>query len=166
MKIIEYDAFLAIEYAKKWAKSRNPNYYDFSLIGGDCTNFCSQCLYSSCKVFNYTKNLGWYYISPTNRAPAFTGVEEFYTFLISNQNGVGDKSGPFAKEIDLTDISVGDFIQLRRADFRFYHTLIVTDIKQGVPLVSAHTFDALDKPLFNYSFEKLRCIKILGARIP
>ncbi len=166
MKIIEYDAILAVEYAEKWAKKRNPAYYDFSLLGGDCTNFCSQCLFASCKVFNYTKNLGWYYLSPTNRAPAFTGVEQFYSFLISNEKGVGNSAGPFAKEIDLADISTGDFIQLKRADNRFHHTLIVTEIKQGVPLVSAHTFDALNKPLFSYSFDDLRCIRILGARIP
>ena len=33
-----------LDYAQKWALSRNPAYYNFDDIGGDCTNFVSQCL--------------------------------------------------------------------------------------------------------------------------
>ena len=40
-----------IAYARKWAFSRNPAYYDFDDIGGDCTNFISQCLQAClCRV--------------------------------------------------------------------------------------------------------------------
>ena len=35
-----------IEYARRWAFSANPAYYNFENIGGDCTNFVSQCLYA------------------------------------------------------------------------------------------------------------------------
>ena len=35
-----------IEYARRWAFSTNPAYYNFENIGGDCTNFVSQCLYA------------------------------------------------------------------------------------------------------------------------
>ena len=42
--IISYDPNKAIAYAKKWAKSRNPKYHDYSNEGGDCANFVSQCL--------------------------------------------------------------------------------------------------------------------------
>ena len=31
-----------IEYARRWAFSANPAYYNFENIGGDCTNFVSQ----------------------------------------------------------------------------------------------------------------------------
>ena len=44
MKVIEYDRNKAIRYAKKWAYSRNKKYLDFENIGGDCTNFVSQCI--------------------------------------------------------------------------------------------------------------------------
>ena len=40
----EYNREHALQYAKKWALSRNPLCYNFSGIGGDCTNFVSQCL--------------------------------------------------------------------------------------------------------------------------
>ena len=73
MRIIPYRRMDAFKYAEKWAMSRNPQYMNFDNIGGDCTNFASQCLYSGSGVMNYTKDIGWYYISPTNRAAAWTG---------------------------------------------------------------------------------------------
>ena len=42
---MEYNRANAVAYAKKWAYGRNPKYYDFSDLGGDCTNFASQCIY-------------------------------------------------------------------------------------------------------------------------
>jgi len=164
MKIISYDAIKALEYAKTWANKRNPNYYDFSLIGGDCTNFASQCLFSGTGIFNYTLTFGWYYISAVNRSPSFTGVEQFYNFLINNYDGVGNKSGPFGINVDLDKIAVGDFIQLKRNNKPYHHTLFVSGFINNEPLVSAHSFDAFNKPLSSFSFDELRCIHILGAR--
>ena len=37
-----YDRRRAVEYALRWALSRNPEYYNFDNIGGDCTNFRSE----------------------------------------------------------------------------------------------------------------------------
>ena len=48
------------EYAKKWAYGRNPRYYNFDPVGGDCTNFVSQCIYAGYGQMNYDKNNGWY----------------------------------------------------------------------------------------------------------
>ena len=80
-----YDRVRAVSYALKWALSRNPRYYDFENIGGDCTNFVSQCLYAGCRVMNYSGDDGWYYISPDDRAPAWTGVEFLNRFLLTNK---------------------------------------------------------------------------------
>lgn len=38
MKNIPYNRQDAVDYALKWALSRNPKYYDFKDLGGDCTN--------------------------------------------------------------------------------------------------------------------------------
>ena len=37
MKKIKYNRQKTIEYANNWAFSRNPKYYNFDNIGGDCT---------------------------------------------------------------------------------------------------------------------------------
>lgn len=33
-----YDRRAAVEYADRWALSGNPEYFNFTGIGGDCTN--------------------------------------------------------------------------------------------------------------------------------
>ena len=76
-----YDRNAAVRYARRWAYGRNPAFYDYEHIGGDCTNFASQCVYAGSGVMNYTKDLGWYYIDANNKAPAWTGVEYFYNFM-------------------------------------------------------------------------------------
>lgn len=147
-----------IGYAHKWAFSHNSAFYNFENIGGDCTNFVSQCLLAGGAVMNYTRDTGWYYNSPDDRAAAWTSVEYFYRFIINNKN-----VGPFGKHVTLDEIGVGDVIQLGSGG-KFYHSLLVVDVRGGVPCVAAHTFPAFDRPLTTYSYEEIRCINIIGAR--
>ena len=73
---IPYDRYSAVEYALKWAYSRNPRFFDFEDIGGDCTNFVSQCLYAGCGIMNYSGfENGWYYINANDRSASWTGVQ-------------------------------------------------------------------------------------------
>ena len=110
LKIVEYNRENAVKYAKKWANGRNPLFYNFTGIGGDCTNFVSQCIYAgSCKM-NYTPTFGWYYASPNNRAPAWSGVPYLYNFIVNNAG-----AGPFAAETGADGLLPGDFVQLGRA---------------------------------------------------
>ena len=70
MKIKEYDRAAALAYARKWALGRNPAYYDFSRIGGDCTNFASQCIFAGAGEMNFTPTFGWFYRSANDRTPS------------------------------------------------------------------------------------------------
>lgn len=160
----EYDRNAAAAYARKWAFQRNPDYYNFDRLGGDCTNFASQCLFAGSGVMNFTPTFGWYYKTLNDRAPAWTGVEFFYRFLIGNDNGVGTGKGPYAKEVFLRELEIGDFVQLGDENGKFYHTPVVVGFSGGVPLVAAHTYDAYNKPLNSYSFARLRCLHIVGVR--
>lgn len=164
MRIIEYDAAATVRYAKKWAHRRNPAYYNFDELGGDCTAFASQCLLAGSGVMNYTPTLGWYYISLRDRAPAWSGVEYFYNFLINNFKGVGNETGPFGAPITADKVGLGDFIQLGNAQGKFYHTLVVTGFRHGEPLVSSHTVDSFDRLLSSYDYYASRTIKIVGVR--
>lgn len=163
MSVIKpYDRKKAVDYATIWAYYRNPHYYDFSSLGGDCTNFCSQCLYAGSGVMNYTPVYGWYYISLNNRSPSWTGVNYLYNFLISNKT-----KGPFAVETDVTKMELGDIIQLGSYARGFYHSLVVTDI-EGAPnidtiSISTHTDDYYNRPLYTYQFEKIRFLHIEGV---
>ena len=164
MRVVEYDALSAVQYAKKWAYRRNPVYYNFDGLGGDCTAFASQCLYAGSGVMNYTPTFGWYYISLRDRAPAWSGVQYFYNFLTSNLKGVGNAQGPFGVQTQVNYVRIGDFIQLGNAQGKFYHTLVVTGFRGGVPLVASHTIDSLDRPLSSYDYRIARAIKVLGVR--
>ena len=158
MNIFPYENQLAVSYAKNWAYSRNPDYHNFDNLGGDCTNFVSQCLYAGCKVMNFTPTFGWYYNSINDRAPAWTGVDEFYSFLSMN-NGIG----PFAKEVLYSDLAVGDFISLYR-DGKYFHNVIITKIHGGEIYTASHTRDSFDKPLSSYHYFEARYIHVLGYR--
>ena len=165
MRTFEYDRDAAVAYAQRWAFSRNPAYFDFSLIGGECTNFASQCLFAGCNVMNYTPDVGWFYRSVNDRAAAWTGVEFFYRFLINNaENPIGTGIGPFAKEVLLEQLELGDFVQFGRGTGDFYHTPIVVGFRGDMPLVAAHTNDAFARPLNSYRYQKIRYLHILGAR--
>ncbi len=158
MRSFEYNRNNAVDYAKRWALSRNPRYYDFHGIGGDCTNFTSQCIYAGAGVMNYTPVYGWYYRSLSDRSAAWSGVEYLYNFLTTN-NSVG----PFASVVSQNEILPGDIIQLGRADGDFYHTLVVVETSPEI-LVAAHTNDALDRPLSSYNYDVARFLHIDGVR--
>ena len=160
MDIFNYDRAAAVAYAKKWAFSRNPAYYDFSNLGGDCTNFASQCIYAGAGVMNFTPVFGWFYKSANDRTASWTGVEYLYNFLVGNADG----AGPFAEEVSLDKLEIGDIVQLGRATGDFYHSPVVVGFSRGKILVAAHSYDAFNKPLNSYVFERARGIHILGVR--
>lgn len=44
MKNIKYEREKVLKYAKRWAYDRNPQFYNFDNVGGDCTSFVSQLI--------------------------------------------------------------------------------------------------------------------------
>ena len=156
----------AVAYAERWALSRNPLFYDFADSGGDCTNFVSQCILAGCCTMNYTPTYGWYFRSVNDRAPAWTSVEYLYDFLtgadgFAAQNG---GIGPHGRQIPAALARAGDVIQLAGEEGRFYHTLLITAVLPDEILVSAHTNDALNRPLSSYTYAAARYIHIDGVR--
>lgn len=154
----EYQRERAVMYARKYALVRNPLFFTFEGIGGNCTNFVSQCLLAGSCVMNFTPLYGWYYLSTNRRSASWTGVDFFYNFLTQNV-GVG----PFGTEIALSDAQIGDIIQLSNGA-NYYHTLIITEITENDVLVCANSIDSLDRPLSSYNYVNLRVIKIFGVR--
>ena len=161
--VIQYNRESAINYAKTWAYKRNPKFYDFSNLGGDCTNFVSQCIYNGVFIMNYTPTYGWYYNSINDRTASWTGVKYFYEFITKNYNNVGNGNGPFGIAVTKNDIEIGDVIQLG-VNGEFKHSAIVVGFDYETPLVATHSNDAFNKPLTAFNFDEFRYIHILGAR--
>ena len=164
---IPYNRAFAVEYAKKWALSRNPLFFDFTGSGGNCTNFVSQCLLAGSSVMDFTPTFGWYYISADDRAPAWSGVEQLYDFLTGSGDFEGmDAQGPFAEVAESRQqLEVGDVVQLANSRGDFYHTLIISGFTENDVLVCAQSDDALDRPLSSYNYEFLRVLHIVGVAI-
>lgn len=159
MREIPYDREAAVAYARRWAFGRNPAFYDFENLGGDCTNFASQCIYAGAGAMNYTPISGWYYRSASDRTASWTGVEYLYNFLVSNRS-----VGPYAYEVSRREVMPGDVVQLGRETGDFYHTPVIVAVEPTI-LVAAHTYDALDRPLSSYNFYTARFLHIDGVRI-
>lgn len=141
MNTRSYDRTSAINYAQKWALSRNPKYYNFDSVGGDCTSFVSQCLFAGSKKMNYSHVNGWYY-----------------------NNGYG----PRGQELSQAEIMPGDIAQLSFDGTTFGHSLFIINVN-GPSLnniaVATHTYDVLGKKIGEYNFLKVRFIHIENVRI-
>ena len=162
-----YDRERALEYARRWALDRNPLFYNFTGVGGDCTNFVSQCVLAGSCVMNGTVDFGWYYRTEEDRAPAWTGVRFFWDFFTgvpafrAENGGVG----PFGREVALADVTGADVVQLGRENGEFYHTLFVLERVGREVYVAAHSNDAYDRPLSSYNAKRVRFLHIEGVRI-
>ena len=155
----EYDREKAVAYARKYAFTQNSFFGNFAGIGGNCTNFVSQCIYAGGCVMNYRPTFGWYYISLDDRSPSWTGVEYFYNFITENVD-----VGPFGRVIKSDEAEMGDVIQLGRETEGYYHTLLIVGFDGEDPLVAAQTDNAYARRLSSYDYDYSRFIKILGIR--
>lgn len=161
----EYNRAAAVQYAHTWAYRRNPRYYDFSDIGGDCTNFTSQCIYAGAGVMNYTPTFGWYYIDANNRSPSWTGVPYLYDFMTTNRG-----AGPYGTPVSIEGVLPGDFCQLGHANGTFFHSPFIVYVGRpatlNTVLVATHSDDRDYYPLSSYTGEyaMIRYIHILGVR--
>ena len=157
MYIDKYNRQKAIEYAKNWAFKRNPIYYNFDSVGGDCTNFISQCLYAGSGIMNYKKLYGWYYNNANDKSPSWTGVEFLYNFLINNKD-----VGPFGENSE--KIEIGDIAQLSFDGLTFTHSLIIVKLEKDKIFTASHTLDSYEKDINSYMYKKIRYIHIKGVK--
>lgn len=163
MFLVPYRRAAAVEYAHRWAYGRNPRYYDYEELGGDCTNFASQCLYAGSGVMDYTPTFGWYYLDANNKAPAWTGVVYLYNFLTRERVS----AGPVAREASIYEAEPGDLVQLSFDGSRWAHSPVI--VSAGTPrsadsvLVAAHSYDADYRPLSSYEYAAARFLHIFGV---
>lgn len=154
-----YNRKKAVAYAFEWAYLRNPKYYDFENLGGDCTNFTSQALYAGSGIMNHDPNFGWYYYDVNNRSPSWTSVEFLHRFLVNNK-GVG----PVAVEVDISQVVPGDFVQIAFDGEKFAHSPFIISVGDTPApeniLVAAHSEDANCRPLSTYDYSSARFLHI------
>ncbi len=155
----EYDRAHAVLYAKRWAIGRNPQYYDYEKIGGDCTNFVSQCLFAGSEKMNYARPLGWYYLSADNHSASWTGVEYLHAYL-TRRSG----TGPIGYPVSINAVQPGDLSQFAKSPGQYTHSQIIVSVGNPPSLknirVCAHSIDSINRPLSTYSFAEIRFVHI------
>lgn len=151
-----YDRAAAIAYAHRFAFKRNSAYFNFDKLGGDCTNFISQCLYAGFPQMYYNEN-GWYYKNAGNRSPSWTGVEFLHDFLMSGVN----RPGPSAISVPVENAIRADIIQLSFDGNKFSHSLIIVEKRGHEILVATHSDDSDYRPLDTYTYTLARGLHIV-----
>lgn len=168
LRLVPYNRLAAVQYAHKWAYGRNPAFYDYEQIGGDCTNFASQCVYAGSGIMNFEKDFGWYYIDPNNKAPAWTGVEYFSRFMTREDASVG----PVAVNATISQLEPGDVVQLSFDGEKWNHSPVVVRLLRQPALwpadvlIAAHSYDSDNRPLSTYDYQGIRFLHFTGIRKP
>lgn len=135
----------AINYAKKYAIESNKSYEYFKVtnnIGGDCTNFVSQCLYAGgCEMIYNKKNPWWY--NNNSCSSSWSVAHELYWLLKTNKKN--NLKGPKGIEVaSFNSLKLGDLIFFEKRKNVISHSSIITDFLNNVPLISQHTSDELN----------------------
>lgn len=113
---------------------------------------------------NYDTEQGWYYLTPNQKSPSWTGVNFLYQFLTGHSG-----PGPVAVECDPEKLEIADLIQLSfTGDGVFHHTLVIVDLIKP-PFspkqirIATHSPNLLNAELSKaYSWAAIRYLHILG----
>ncbi|RXM56746.1 amidase domain-containing protein [Clostridium tetani] len=140
-----YDANSAVQYAKKWAEGRNPEYKDWG--DKDCTNFVSQAVHNG----GIPGSSVWY-----SRSNAWIRVIDFYNYMRANGYTFG---GDYS-----SDSRLGDVIQLYSSNQKNWtHSVIITGSTGHGWLYCAHSNNRKNHPIADVypssTYSKIRYIK-------
>ena len=105
----EYDRVAAVEYARKCALSRNPQFKDYEQWGGNCTNYISQCINAGGIPMDSDGNnvmKEWYWYSDNKRTPSWTGAQPFFEYLTSNNTYDTDNFGIYASQVSYDELEL------------------------------------------------------------
>ncbi|MEW8957394.1 amidase domain-containing protein [Clostridium sp.] len=164
----KYDRLKAISYADTysgvpWATGKKTNKYNtkyknFTGVGGNCTNYVSQCLGDS-EAGNLKQDGTWYCIykgyNGAETSASWSNADAFKNYLLYSGKGKLIKKGDFKEVIKpLSDSPNGAIGKLALGDVIAYdkgndidHTAIVTAFdSHGYPLINSHTVDRYHVP--------------------
>lgn len=165
-----YSKAAAVNYAVKYALKPNPAYKYFQInqnVGGDCANFISQCLLAGgAPMIHNSRNPWWYNNKSTSNTAddswsvSWAVAHSLYWLLRVNE----ESKLPGAKGLEVNNIKLvepGDLVFFEDEKGLKFHSAIVTSISNDTPLISHHTYDALNIPYYSsWSATKVHFLKI------
>lgn len=164
-----YNRQSAVQYALTYALKPNPAYRYFPLVNdtsGDCANFVSQCLYAGNAPMIFSGNNQWFYNKNSTTSTkddtwslSWTIAHSLYWYLKINskKNNTGIKG----LEVQGTNnLNLGDLAFYEDYKGVIFHSAIITAFS-NVPLVSQHTYAALNIPYYkSWGYKKVHFLKI------
>lgn len=169
-------------YAKRWWNHRNPDFPDFSVVGGNCVNYTSQLLLagginriSPTPVPDSDINMDptyWYSYKKSDSPPTYTSsvawinVGAFYTFWKESQEVIQPSNLNVKR-----DLEVGDVIQLQHTTGgEYYHSMVVIDKDATTVYLTGNTTDRERMDIRHIKDNNIRAIKftprISSERLP
>ena len=167
-----YNREAAVGYARQWATAeRNPAWRSYDRMGGNCQNFVSQAIFAGGIPMDYTAPAQWKWFgdtpsstfTPTGRAPAWTGVNEFLAYVRAN-SGFGMVA---AADAPFFSGEPGDVIHLGMHG-QWRHTVMITQVITDAAgntvdyLIASNTANLLDFPVSAYYYQEQMLIRIFG----
>lgn len=155
-----YDRYNAYYYANTyWEDPNDPIYYDFTDIGGDCTNFASQVIRAGgmgITGYPYPGNYNsWYYYDVNTRSYSWTDAH-WFRYYWGNVNNQGNNAAYsykiFTKTTALNNFNdefymplyQGDVIQYADSNGLTGHTQIIYNYDEyGTMYIAQHTANAI-----------------------
>lgn len=143
------DRVTAVKYARDNALIINPQWGNYESMGGDCTNFTSQCLYNGKVPFDSSGTYKWYWYSDSNRVPPWTGATEFRQYALGNNSATTNNYGLYAKASSWGYVIQSDIVQLGGSSP--YHSMfisaIVADLYDNITdyLICQHSTSAQER---------------------
>lgn len=166
-----YDSAAALEYSVSYFNTRNPEWVDYSIYGGNCQNFVSQCVFAGGIPMDTKGSAIWMWYgdqattrgSKNGRSYSWSSVPYFVEYVRNNEDyGLcAEDDIPFFTGI------VGDLAVLGTED-AWNHVVIISDtvtdeLGQTLDyLVNSNTRDLLNYPVTLYGYPDIMLIGIYG----
>lgn len=148
---LSYDRQAVAKAAKKYAYNYNTLFTEYTGVGGDCTNFVSQCIWQSpgwgFDRIGKNNSVKWACKKNSMNKYAYetvswVGVNELWTYLQTNdspsQAGTVYGVSATTSGYNSSNVQLGDVIQLYNGN-KWVHSIIVSEITDGIVYCAAHT---------------------------
>lgn len=164
-------------YAEKWWNHRNPEFPDFSDVGGNCVNYTSQLLLagginrvSPTPIPDSDINTDptyWYSYKKSDSPALYTSslswinVSAFYIFWKDSQEIIQPSNLNAHR-----DLEVGDVIQLQHTNGgEYYHSMVVIDKDVSTVYLTGNTIDRERMDIRDIKDNNIRAIKFTRPNI-
>lgn len=155
----KYNRQQAVEYADKYYTKYNSKYKDYNGIGGDCTNYVSQCIGDKEEGGGLAFDRTWFCTYPkyskAEGSRAFVNADAFKAYLVYSGRGRVIKRGTFSEITKPTEdnpigivekIQIGDLICYEKKGQIDHFSIVTAKDSKGYPMINSHTTDRYHVP--------------------